>query len=114
MRHGRLADTIVAFSPAAHGTRPARQAEAMQAWDGLWQGLGPEAPALVLVQLAADPYDPNAAERLRIVEQARQRAPFGLLSIFHPDAPVSHVGTHDGLFDERFGAAIAAFADPDD
>lgn len=100
-----LADVIVAFSPAAHGTRPERKAQAMADWEGVWAEARGKT-RVVLVQLADDPWDPDPAARLRI---ARERWGARLLTIFQPEAPTGHGGVYEPVFDERFGARIAAF-----
>ena len=106
LAHPDLADAIVAFSPAAHGTREERKAQAMGDWSDMWAAaLG--GTRVVLVQLADDPWDPDPARRLTI---ARQHWGERLLPVFHPDTPRGHGGVYEPAFDERFGAAVAAFA----
>ena len=105
LAHPGLADAVVAFSPAAHGPREERRAQAIRDWSELWALAGPEA-RVVLVQLSGDAWDPDPAQRLTI---ARARMGEHLLSIFWPMAPVGHGGVYEPEFDQRFGAEIAAF-----
>lgn len=105
LAHPGLADAIVAFSPAAHGTRPERKAQAMEEWERVWTAARGET-RVVLVQLADDPWDPDPAARLRI---ARQHWGTRLLAVFHPETPTGHGGVYEPAFDEQFGARIAAF-----
>ena len=105
LAHPGLADAVVAFSPAAHGTRPERKAQALAEWEGLWAVAAP-GTQVVLVQLADDLWDPDPARRLAV---ARARMGDALLSVFQPDAPRGHGGVYEPAFDERFGAAIAGF-----
>ena len=51
--------------------------------------------------------EPDPARRLTI---ARQHWGERLLPVFHPDTPRGHGGVYEPAFDERFGAAVAAFA----
>jgi pimeloyl-ACP methyl ester carboxylesterase len=101
-----LADAIVAFDPAAHGTRAEHMAKAMADWTALWESAVNSDTHVVLVQLADDPWDPDPARRLAIA-QARLGA--RLLSIFQPAEPKGHAGVYDPAFDPLFGARIAAW-----
>lgn len=112
LAHPGLADAVVAISPAAFGTRPERQAEARQAWAAMWQGAERARTRVVLVQLADDPYDPDPAQRRAVAVAESHRAGLPCLSLFHPPAPVGHIGVYDPNFDTRLGARLAAFADP--
>ena len=55
LAHPGLADAVVAFSPAAHGTREERKAQAMADWAALWAAAVNNGTRVVLVQLADDP-----------------------------------------------------------
>jgi dienelactone hydrolase len=101
-----LANAVVAFSPAAHGTREDRKAQAMAAWTALWDAAENNGTHVVLVQLADDPWDPDPPRRLAI---ARARFGGNLLSIFQPAAPKGHAGVYEPEFDQQFGGEIAAF-----
>ena len=107
LAHADLADAVVAISPAAFGTRPERRAEAMAAWQALWESAQPA--CVVLVQLADDPYDSDPEFRL---SAARARTGMSLLSIFQPLAPRGHVGAYEPEFDTLLGERIAAFVAP--
>jgi pimeloyl-ACP methyl ester carboxylesterase len=106
LAHPGLADAVVAFSPAAHGTREERKAQAMADWTGLWDAAVNNGTHVVLAQLADDPWDPDPARRLAI---ARTRLGDNLLSIFQPAVPTGHAGVYQPEFDDQFGAQIAAF-----
>ena len=102
-----LADAVVAFSPAAHGTREARRAAALADWAALWAAAVDDVARVVLVQLAGDPWDPDPARRLAAA-QARLGGNF--MAVFLPAVPTGHGGVYEPGFDAAFGAAIAAFA----
>jgi dienelactone hydrolase len=106
LAHPGLADVIVAFDPAAHGTRAEHMARAMADWTALWDSAVNNGTHVVLVQLADDPYDPDPARRLAV---ARARLGANLLSIFQPAEPRGHAGVYDPAFDPAFGARIAAW-----
>ena len=106
LAHPGLADTVVAFSPAAHGTREERKAQAMREWEELWKA-GQGGTRVVLVQLSGDPWDPDPVRRLAI---ARQYGGDRLLSVFQPEEPRGHAGVYEPAFDARFGADIARYA----
>jgi len=112
LHHPGLADAIVALSPAAHGTSAEKQAQAMTAWEALFQQAVPGAPRIVLVQLRDDPFDPDPKRRQDIARAASLRAGFRMLPILLPDQPRGHLGSYDPVFDARFGEAIANFTDP--
>jgi hypothetical protein len=106
LAHPGLANLVVAFDPAAHGTRADHMAKAMDDWTALWEAAVNSGTHVVLVQLTDDPWDPDPAGRLAIA-QARLGA--NLLSIFHPPEPKGHAGVYDPAFDPIFGARIAAW-----
>jgi pimeloyl-ACP methyl ester carboxylesterase len=116
LAHPGLADAVVAFSPAAHGTHEGHMRArpewfgawdaAMTDWTALWDVAVNNGTRVVLVQLADDPYDPDPARRLAI---ARDRLGDNLLSIFQPPEPKGHAGVYEPAFDLLFGAGIAAF-----
>lgn len=109
LAHPRLADAVISISPAAFGTRPERQPEAMAAWAALWRAAGQAETPVVLVQLADDPYDPTPERRRDIAVAASQRAGLRLLSVFLPAEPRGHNGAYDPSFDTLLGRDIAAF-----
>jgi hypothetical protein len=106
LAHPGLADAVVAFSPAAHGTREDRKAQAMADWTALWDAAENDGTHVVLVQLADDPWDPDPPRRLAI---ARTRFGGNLLSIFQPASPKGHSGVYEPEFDGLFGAEIVHF-----
>ncbi len=106
LAHPGLADAVVAFDPAAHGTHEASKPRAIADWEALWRAAVNDGTPVVLVQLADDPYDPDPVRRRTV---ARERFGSNLLSIFQPVAPTGHTGVYDPAFDELFGARIAGF-----
>lgn len=106
LAHPGLADAVVAFSPAAHGTREDRKMEALADWASLWASAVNNGTRAVVVQLAGDPWDPDPERRLDI---ARDRMGENLMAIFQPEVPTGHGGVYEPAFDEQFGAMIAAF-----
>lgn len=106
LAHPGLADAVVAFSPAAHGTREDSKPRAMADWIALWDAAVNNGTHVVLAQLRDDPWDPDPSRRLAI---ARQKFGTNLLSIFQPAEPTGHGGVYEPAFDEQFGARIAAF-----
>jgi dienelactone hydrolase len=106
LAHPGLADGVVAFSPAAHGTRDDRKAQAMADWAALWDAAVNIGTHVVLAQLLDDPWDPDPPRRLAI---AREKFGANLLSIFQPAAPKGHAGVYEPEFDTQFGAGIEAF-----
>jgi pimeloyl-ACP methyl ester carboxylesterase len=104
-----LADGVVAISPAAFGSRPERQVEAMTAWTAMWQAVGPAKTRVVLVQLADDPYDPDPVSRRDVAVAESRRAGLALLSVFLPDGPRGHIGVYEPSFDAALGARITEF-----
>jgi pimeloyl-ACP methyl ester carboxylesterase len=112
LAHPGLADSIVAVSVAAHGTRPERQTQARADWQALWASASAAPTRVVLVQLCDDPYDPDPTWRLEVAKASVARAGLRLLSVFLPPVPRGHVGFYESEFDGTLGAAIADFADP--
>jgi hypothetical protein len=106
LAHPGLADAVVAFSPAAHGTREEWKNQAMTDWTALWDAAVNDGTRVVLVQLRDDPWDPDPPRRLAI---ARARLGSNLLSIFQPAEPKGHAGVYEPAFDELFGARIGEF-----
>ncbi len=109
LEHPGLADAIVAFSPAAHGTGDGRKARAMADWSSLWDVAVNDGTRVVLVQLNDDAWDPDPAGRLAI---ARDRFGAHLMSIFQPGNPRGHAGVYDPVFDDQFGPRITDFVSP--
>lgn len=104
-----LVDAVVAVSPAAHGSRPERRAEALAAYRALVEAARPMRFALALLQ--DDPWDPDPQAR---AEAARLAAPGRagmLLLIDRPAAPRGHMGSFEQDFAARFGPCLAAFVD---
>ena len=104
--HPGLADAVVAFSPAAHGTSAKSKSQALADWAALWDATVKDGTRVVLAQFDDDKWDFDPAWRLTV---ARERMGGDLLSIFQPAAPTGHAGVYEPAFDEHFGARIAAF-----
>ncbi|MCW3474720.1 alpha/beta hydrolase [Limobrevibacterium gyesilva] len=110
LAHPGLVDAVAAISPAAHGTRPERRAQAVADFrDRLDAAAGPM--RFAFVQLADDPFDPDAALRADAARAAARRAHLTLLLIDRPPAPTGHMGGYDPTFDRVFGDRLAAFLD---
>jgi len=104
-----LADAVAAVSPAAHGTRTERRAQALADFQERMKHAAGGRLALVL--LRDDPWDPDPAARVAAAVASRPAQAAGLLLIDRPDAPAGHMGSFDAPFDARFGTCIAAFLD---
>jgi pimeloyl-ACP methyl ester carboxylesterase len=109
LAHAGLADAVVSISPAAFGTRPERQAEAMATWAAMWRAAARAHTRVVLVQLQDDPYDPFPVQRREIAVAESKRAGLQLLSVFLPPEPRGHIGVYEPDFDVLFGAQMAGF-----
>ncbi len=112
LRQAGLVDAVATFSPAAHGTRPARRAQAMADWQALLDAAAPSGARLALVQFADDPLDPDPPGRLGMVRDMTARTGIVLLSLYQPPEPRGHMGVYQPAFDMQFGARLADFLDP--
>ena len=114
LSHPGLADGVAAFSPAAHGTSPERQPQALADFDALLRAAG-HAPntRLVIALFADDPLDPGPQAREAMIRQLGRDKAIKLQPIFQPDQPRGHDGVYDPAFDKLFGARIVRFLDPD-
>lgn len=104
-----LADAVAAVSPAAHGTRPERRAEALAEFAARMQAAGPVALALVL--LAEDPFDPDPAARAALARASAPGRAGRLLLVDRPDSPRGHMGSFEPAFAARFAPCLGAFLD---
>ena len=110
LAHPELVDALAAISPAAHGTRPERRAQAMSDFrDRLDAARGPM--RFALVQLDDDPFDPDADGRAAMAREAAARAGLLLYLIDRPPAPRGHMGSYEPEFDALFGEGLARFLD---
>ena len=110
LAHPELVDAVAAISPAAHGTRPERRAQAMSDFhDRLDAARGPM--RFALVQLDDDPFDPDADGRVAMARAAAARAGLLLFLIDRPPAPRGHMGSYEPEFDAMFGECLARFLD---
>jgi pimeloyl-ACP methyl ester carboxylesterase len=110
LAHPDLVDALAAISPAAHGTRAERRAQAMSDFrDRLAAAAGPM--RFALVQLDDDPFDPDADGRAAVAHEAVARAGLRLLLIDRPPAPRGHTGSDEPQFDAIFGKCLARFLD---
>jgi pimeloyl-ACP methyl ester carboxylesterase len=108
LAHPELVDALAAISPAAHGTSPARHAQAMADFDDrMAAAAGPM--RFAMVALRDDPFDPDPDGRAAAVRAMAARTGIKLLLIDRPPAPVGHMGSYDPAFDRLFGARLAAF-----
>lgn len=110
LRDPELADRYLLFSPAAHGSRPSRHAQAIGDFSALLDAAAP-APRtrLAIVQFADDPLDPDPALRLSLLRDMARRTGIRLHSLFQPPDPRGHDGVYDGDFDRLFGRDLSDF-----
>ena len=108
-----LADGYLLASPAAHGPRTDRRAQAMADFNALLNAAVP-APGgrIASLQFADDPLDPDPSQRRAAMEAMAKRTGLRLLSIFAPREPRGHLGIYDGDFDRLFGAELSGFLTP--
>ena len=104
-----LADAVAAISPAAHGARPERKADALAAFQALMDAQ--QRTRFALVQLHDDALDPDPEARAAMAEAAAKRTGSLLLKIFRPDIPRGHMGSDEPEFDAIYGACLADFLD---
>jgi pimeloyl-ACP methyl ester carboxylesterase len=108
--HPELVDAVAAISPAAHGTRAERRAQAMRDFrDRLDAARGPM--RFALVQLDDDPFDPDPDARVAAAREAAARSGLLLLPIDRPPSPRGHMGSFEPDFDAIFGECLARFLD---
>lgn len=104
-----LVEAVVLLSPAAHGTRVERRAQAIAEFGvRLAAARGPMRVALA--QFDDDPFDPDPMLRGRMMREAAGRAGMMVLHIDRPALPTGHMGSFEPEFDARFGAELARFA----
>lgn len=103
-----LVEAVVLLSPAAHGTRAERRAQALADF-GARLGAGRGKLRLVLAQFDDDPFDPDPMERGRMAREAAERAGMAFFHIDRPGVPTRHMGSFEPEFDTVFGAALARF-----
>jgi pimeloyl-ACP methyl ester carboxylesterase len=108
---GNLADAVVLFSPAAHGTSAARRAQAMADWARRAQLIAASHTRVALIQFADDPLDPDPPGRREILAAACAHNGLPFLSIFQPPEPTGHLGVYQPEFDRLFGDRLALFVD---
>lgn len=109
LAHPGLADTVAAFSPAAHGSRPAQHARAMADWRALMAAARPGHAHVLIATWRDDPLDPDPDARLAIART--DLAPDGLtLDVLdRPTSPLGHMGVYEPAFDQRWGNCTARF-----
>ena len=113
LAHPELVDALATISPAAHGTRPERRAQAMRDYqDRLDAARGPM--RFALAQFNDDPFDPDADGRAAAARAMAARDDIKLLLIDRPPAPQGHEGEYDPPFDASFGDCLARFLDGED
>jgi pimeloyl-ACP methyl ester carboxylesterase len=106
-----LVDGVAAISPAAHGTRPERRAQAMADFRDRMDAAGGPGMRFAFVQLADDPFDLDPPGRVDAVRAAAARSGMKLLVIDRPEEPTGHMGSYEPEFDRLFGERLAAFLD---
>jgi len=110
LAHPDLADAVAVISPAAHGTRPERIAQALADLTARLDAIrGPL--RFAFVQLRDDSFALNPDARASLVRKAAERANVQLLLIDRPPAPTGHDGGFEPEFDALFGACVADFID---
>ncbi len=104
-----LVEAVILLSPAAHGTRPERRAQALADYAArLDAARGPM--RFALAQFNDDPFDLAPAERGKMARDAAGRAGLTFLHIDRPALPTGHMGSFEPEFDTQFGAVLASFA----
>ena len=104
-----LIEAAVLLSPAAHGTRPERRAQAIA--DFAARLAAARAPMrLALAQFNDDPFDPDPKRRGEIARDAAARAGLRFMHIDRPALPTGHMGSFEPEFDAMFGSVLARFA----
>jgi pimeloyl-ACP methyl ester carboxylesterase len=98
-----LVEAVAAISPAAHGSRRERHAQALIDFQAQMALAGPVRLALVL--LRDDPLDPDPPTRLAAARASRAT----VLGIDRPPMPQGHMGGYEPAFDRRFGACLTRF-----
>ena len=108
-----LADGYLLLSPAAHGSRPERRAQAIADFTALLEAAAP-APntRIAIAQFAGDTLDPDPTLRRSLIQAMAKRTGMRAQSIFLPPAPSGHMGAYDGDFDMIFGALVVNFLAP--
>lgn len=109
LAHPDLADAVAAISPAAHGPRPERRAEALAAFEAMMDRA--QTSRFALVQLNDDALDPNPELRAGTARVMAARTHSALLQIFRPMVPRGHMGSDEPEFDALFGGCLADFLD---
>jgi len=104
-----LADAIAAISPAAHGRRPERRADALAAWAELLRAAQPT--RFAFATLRDDPWDPGPDARAATARAAAPGLAGTLLLVDRPDGLDDHMGSFSPAFATRFGPCLAAFLD---
>ncbi len=109
LAHPELIEAAILLSPAAHGTRAERRAQAIADYTArLAAARGPM--RLALAQFNDDPFDPDPPLRGRLAREAAARAGMAFLHIDRPAIPTGHMGSFEPEFDAQFGAELARFA----
>jgi pimeloyl-ACP methyl ester carboxylesterase len=103
-----LVEAVVLLSPAAHGTRAERKAQALADFGArLAAARGPM--RLALAQFEDDPFDPDPVARGRMAREGAERAGIALMLIDRPALPTGHMGSFEPEFDAVFGVELARF-----
>ena len=100
---------VLAVSPAAHGRRVERRAEALAAFAERMTAA--QVVRLGLVMLRDDAWDPGPAQRAAMAQGSAAGRAGLLLLVDRPEGVADHMGSFSPEFAARFGDCLAAFAD---
>ena len=103
-----LVEAVALLSPAAHGTRPERRAQAMADFSTrLGAARGPM--RFALAQFNDDPFDADPEGRGRMAREAAQRERMIFFHIDCPPEPTGHMASFEPEFDAQYGELLVGF-----
>jgi pimeloyl-ACP methyl ester carboxylesterase len=103
-----LVEGVALLSPAAHGVRPERRAQAIADYRALL-GSAKGPIRFALAQFDGDPFDPDPPLRGRLAAEAAAQAGMRFLHIDRPAGIEGHMGSYDAAFAARFAPGLVDF-----